>query len=845
MISWENIKRQVPEHILQAYCHYVNDVECRPELEAVIPEMFSLKNQLPQYFKPNHTTAFRGISAERGNQFGDYDMFIETCKRVTFSPMNGYFISNEQITYHSKETFESWSAKFEVAKLFASDTPNGQWLGVILKAEVNDTFLFNTDFSNAVSKEVSTWFVGGGGTSDWLKKGEFEMINYGATKVNIILSQRSMAYINSLKGNNLVEKILKEATTVYHGTDSSFDKFDISQSKAMGKFGIWFTEDKSFAEMFGMNVKTANIDLKKPFVITGKKWNDIRGKHAKDAEWFANWKQQLISKGHDGLKVLGSQEKFAGTLVNNPTIYAVFDTKNIIQETALKEAVTNYDKLYALAKSNSFDTFLDKTDGLHYDMLYRGGALNDRCFMTDYVGHARDYSEDEVDGILYNPSDVLWMDNATFDALRKQFSGIGINELNKIYAYDFKHHKLIDAMEGKQGTEKGVLNFVYRFLKSDIPYESVQQNKYKNDLLIPIMLYYAQTKNKNIISFVGGDYADYGGQNEFVVNDISRYTKLSDVWKKANSVLQEARVINPAYDAKETPLKDGERIRVYHAVNQEIYALSMIQNGFSGQEYARRIYSYEHGNNPKGVFVSVDFKLVAKNFASSGIIIEFDANTNELEAPVWKGQDSYFVQGQYTQSFSSDEERQAEMLRKREMHKNHPDEKIAKSDRPELAQSVFENYEKQALFVGHCNPERIKAVWVHEQLFYNRMTSGDWKRISKKQFMQDFGKQIKDKHDKLEYRSRGLYNQDYDERAGRIFKPDEDFSFKKVIDYLKNKWKSKSIEIDKHLMYAVRDSDSQKRLMWPKQIEQVNKIVPKEFTYSTYTEYTAWRNANK
>ena len=89
-------------------------------------------------------------------------------------------------------------------------------------------------------------------------------------------------------------------------------------------------------------------------------------------------------------------------------------------------------------------------------------------------------------------------------------------------------------MDGEYSDEISVIKFVSNFLKSNIPYTKVQQHKVKNDLLIPIMMYYAQIKGKNIIQFVGGDYSDYGGADEFVVNDVSRYNKLSDIWKSVN-----------------------------------------------------------------------------------------------------------------------------------------------------------------------------------------------------------------------------------------------------------------------------------------------------------------------
>ncbi|TXG75752.1 hypothetical protein E6Q11_06845 [Candidatus Dojkabacteria bacterium] len=204
----------------------------------------------------------------------------------------------------------------------------------------------------------------------------------------------------------------------------------------------------------------------------------------------------------------------------------------------LNESVNNYRQLIDLAKQYDYETFIRKTDNLTstYDILYRGMSsteLVDKSFFSDYVGHAEQYGE-YVDGIIYNYSDVLHFGDDTFDNLRRHFENISKKELLDIYSYYFKNYRLLDAMVGDFSDETGVIRFVKTFLKSNIPYTKVQQQKVKNDLLIPIMLYYAQTKGKNIIQFTGGDYADYGGADEFVVNDISRYDRLSDIWKSAN-----------------------------------------------------------------------------------------------------------------------------------------------------------------------------------------------------------------------------------------------------------------------------------------------------------------------
>jgi len=197
-----------------------------------------------------------------------------------------------------------------------------------------------------------------------------------------------------------------------------------------------------------------------------------------------------------------------------------------------------YDKLIQLAKNYDYNTFLSKTDNLtsFYNILYRGmydgDELSDKSFMTDYVGHAKEYG-DYVDGIIVGDhQDILYIDDDIFNNLRDELKNVDRKKLYNIYEYYFTNNKLFDAMVDDD--ENSVIDFVYNFIKkSKVPYSKVQKNKIKNDLLIPIMLYYAESKGKNIISFLGGDYGDYGGADEFVVNDISKYIKLSTIYKNS------------------------------------------------------------------------------------------------------------------------------------------------------------------------------------------------------------------------------------------------------------------------------------------------------------------------
>ena len=144
----------------------------------------------------------------------------------------------------------------------------------------------------------------------------------------------------------------------------------------------------------------------------------------------------------------------------------------------LFEDFNNLDPLYKIAKGNDYNTFLDKTDSLvyNYNILYRGSSEYDRvlfneCFMTDYIGHAREYGED-IDGILYDKNDLIYFDNYTFNELREYFEDF--EDLDKIikevYEPYFKKYG-VDTIEINDNIIS-VEKFVYIFLRKNINFKN-------------------------------------------------------------------------------------------------------------------------------------------------------------------------------------------------------------------------------------------------------------------------------------------------------------------------------------------------------------------------------------
>lgn len=234
----------------------------------------------------------------------------------------------------------------------------------------------------------------------------------------------------------------------------------------------------------------------------------------------------------------------------------------------------------------------------------------------------------------------------------------------------------------------------------------------------------------------------------------------------------------------EKPFKIGETIRVYHGFRSFHEAINVAMNGLSGKKDVGRTYSYESGNNPRGLFVTLDLN-TAKEFAGShppSVIIEFQTKYEDLESPVWAGKGSYFVQGEMTQSFRNEKERKEAQVQARELAKKNTDERIAQSDNPEVANWLFGG-EHQALFVGDLNPNGIRAFWVSTSDRYN----APYTRYSRQQFLDKFVKpELEDiKKKQKETNQYGRSNWSYGENAekddNKMFLPRENWSKEQFI----------------------------------------------------------------
>ena len=221
---------------------------------------------------------------------------------------------------------------------------------------------------------------------------------------------------------------------------------------------------------------------------------------------------------------------------------------------------------------------------------------------------------------------------------------------------------------------------------------------------------------------------------------------------------------NPDYNTKFHPVKSGDQFRFFHGFRDFHHAVEVAKYGLSGKEFADRVYSYEGDNNPYGLFVTLDFKKASDFVGAYGgqAVLEFVADLEELEAPVWPG-GGYTVQGQMAQYFGHG---RTGRLKRKERAKDaeaETEEQIAKdrhgdldhikaSEKKYLAYMLTNSSEHQALYVGDLDPKRIAAIHVRKSY------QDPWQRLSRTEFLNLYGE--------LEFKTK---------KRDKVFAPHEDF----------------------------------------------------------------------
>lgn len=257
------------------------------------------------------------------------------------------------------------------------------------------------------------------------------------------------------------------------------------------------------------------------------------------------------------------------------------------------------------------------------------------------------------------------------------------------------------------------------------------------------------------------------------------------------------------------PLKDSDVIRVYHGFNNIQDIFQTLKSGMSGQQNAKRIYSYEYNNNPKGLFVTISLD-VAKRFGN--YIIEFQTPVSDLESPVWPN-GSYTVQGQMSGSFNSPEEREAARMDRRDDSSKSKYSSIRDSDRPELAEILFDSSEQQALFIGQLNNNSVRAIWVNLTPQKDGSYS-TFRRMSVKDFIRENQEQ---------------YENSPSINRNKVYKPREEFELNDFINRLVDSSGPRYRMSREQMIDALKYLSKEDLLtyIWPNQLEDAWKEIQK------------------
>lgn len=365
--------------------------------------------------------------------------------------------------------------------------------------------------------------------------------------------------------------------------------------------------------------------------------------------------------------------------------------------------------------------------------------------------------------------------------------------------------------------------------------------------------------NKNIvkdkISLLNDVYQQMKNTNESINKKAENIIR-ECIREALKEIIDEVRYIDTKYEKyngkvqknhwtdeyNQEPIKNGEKIRVFHGCELQT-ACQIAIEGTSGKTYHPRQYSYESGMNPLGIFVTTDFE-VAKKFGVSNTgmcIIEFTADTNDLEAPVWNGQGTYFGQGTNPMPFNNADERNSQKMQYRKDAQNLEDDDyyvngkkhnlsmshVRNSDKPELANSIFRNNEHQALFMGDLNPNMIKRIWVNlpgDNGYVH--TSNAYRPMSVREFLKTFGNK-----EWIDY-DYGR-NRKYKIKKTKLFDPAENVnSFDDLIDrlyskennYFKTREEAAQCLKDQGMLQSPPSDyayDTIKYELWPRQIIQL------------------------
>lgn len=636
--------------------------------------------------------------------------------------------------------------------------------------------------------------------------------------------------MNAINTNNIIRKTVREA--INEAVDKS-----IYSDNFKKWFGDWENDPQNASKVVDSN--GVPLPVYHGTVMKGKDGLPFKTfrteSDAGEGVMFAdNYSVASFFSGHGEARFGNFEEKFEQWPYKN-TMEGLVDFLNNV----LKNGI------YKISHNEG------EYNGRHYEFYRLDCEYNGGTTSSAPLG---DTLEEAYQKLLYEvQKEVKYMERDSKYAYTGGVYKVYLN-IKKPYIFDAQgssFHMLKTEFHQKRMTVFDLVYFVKQTGQYDgVIVKNVRETTMGNGILTTDYIVFNSNQIKHAL--------DNNGNYSNEMNDITETIIREAVRKTLSEWINEVRYIDTRsekYNGKinkkhwtdiynQEPITDDSRIRVFHGCELKT-ACEIAINGTSGKEYHGRQYSYEAGMNPLGIFVTTDFE-TAKKFGVSNrgmAIIEFTAKGSDLESPVWNGQGSYFGQGSNPMPFDNAEQRNAQKMQYRQDALNTKDDyyydgnkrrdismsHVRNSDKPEMADRLFNNSEHQALFMGDLNPNMIKRIWVNlprEDGYVH--TTDSYQPMSVRQFL----KQFKDKEwqDGYDYKGQPIYTKI---RKQKLFNPNDDVkSFDDLVDAVMNQdrnfFKSREQVIKNLNNIGLTDKepskwaiDSISHMLWPKQIIQL------------------------
>ena len=295
-----------------------------------------------------------------------------------------------------------------------------------------------------------------------------------------------------------------QTPTVYHGSDQTIDKFDMSKATGSGKAtrnkaGIFFTTDQAFAKSFGETLNERQLKFKKPLEEGNQDpiVQDILGKEfSGNIKQITEKKADLLKEaGYDGVIGWERWTDWSTGERKKSDAYLVFSEENIVEpemaDVKFRMIAQNPDfkKEYERYNGNNFEIKGDKLYTTLYNARFDtddsgellGSSINVNNAISDAESNPYDYD--------YTGASVSILADHLEIPIKEILDNIGDENFN---TKDITEHEIDDFIKNQDTYKYTIGDDYYEYAKSEA------DNANTDDLIYDVQNQLSDRFNTNI-----------------------------------------------------------------------------------------------------------------------------------------------------------------------------------------------------------------------------------------------------------------------------------------------------------------------------------------------------------